>query len=229
MERLGLAVLVLGLGAMLAALVIHTLRASRQRDMKRAALFDDCRNLLQSPRVQTSSSGFPRLGGQYRGQSFDLQAVPDTLTFRKLPVLWVLVTLPVPLPLRATLDLMIRPRGIETFSNFQTLSEQVAAPSGFPADCAIRSDNASAMLPEEVLRPHLGIFTDERVKELVVSPKGLRISYLAEEANRGRYLIFRDAELGQLPFEAARLEPIMTALLALHADILSTQSDKARE
>lgn len=220
MEPLGLGILGSGLGAGVVVLATQTLRSGRARAAERGAYFDLCAGALTNPRRGQSSAGFPRLAGRQGAWEFDLQAVPDTLTFRKLPALWVLVTLPSPLPLGATLDVMIRPTGTEPFSHFHTLPEQIAVPAGFPEDCAIRTDNPDALLPEAVLRQHLGLFDDARVKELVISPKGLRISFLAEEANRGRYLIFRDAELGRTPLPAARVQPFFGALLDLHADIL---------
>ena len=45
------------------------------------------------------------------------------------------------------------------------------------------------------------LFADPLVKELVISPKGLRLVILAEEADRGRYLLFRDAEMGRMPLD----------------------------
>jgi hypothetical protein len=58
---------------------------------------------------------------------------------------------------------------------------------------------------------------EDRLKEVVLSPRGLRLTWLAEEAHRGRYLIFRDAEMGREPFELARLEPLLAVLLALRS------------
>jgi hypothetical protein len=80
--------------------------------------------------------------------SFDLQAIPDTLTFRKLPALWVLVTLPEPLPLKATLDLMARPSGNEPFTHFSTLGQSLPDPSR-PArrTVSVRSDDATLIPP----------------------------------------------------------------------------------
>ncbi len=221
MDRLGLVLLATALGIGLILLILQNLRASRARAAIRARYLDACKPLLSESRQGEGAAGFPRLCGRYRGEVVDLQAMPDTLTFRKLPALWVLVTLPTPLPLRATLDLMIRPTGVEPFSNFHTLPSQIAVPAGYPSDCAIRTDDADALPPEALLRPHLDLFDDVRVKELVVSPKGLRITFLAEEANRGRYLIFRDAEMGLTPLPPDRLRPYLEALLALRADILA--------
>ncbi len=223
MDNWGIGLLAAGLGLGLAALILQTWRAGKTRQVLRARYLAACGALLTDARLTTGAVGFPRLCGRYQGQIFDVQAVPDTLTFRKLPALWILVTLPAPLPLRATLDLMIRPTGVEPFSNFHRLAEQIAVPTGFPEDCAIRTDLAEALPPDALLRPHLAMFDDLRVKELVLSPKGLRLVFLAEEANRGRYLIFRDAEMGLLPLAPERLETHLRSLLALHSDILAQE------
>jgi hypothetical protein len=220
MAEFGVGLLAAGLGAGAAMLAVQTVRSGRSRAAERGAYFDDAARLFTRPRRGMGSAGFPRLAGLYCGAEFDLQAVPDTLTFRKLPALWVLVTLPAALPVAATLDVMIRPTGTEPFSHFHNLPDQIAAPAGFPEDCAVRSDNPDGLPPEAFLRPHLHLFDDAQVKELVVSPKGLRITFLAEEANRGRYLIFRDAELGRTPLMPARVQPHLDAMLALRADLL---------
>jgi hypothetical protein len=155
------------------------------------------------------------------GLSFDLQAVPDTLTFRKLPALWVLVTLPDPLPLHATLDLMARPSGNEPFTKFATLPQSLPTPPDLPKDIAIRSDDATLIPPAGLIARHADLFSDPRVKELVLSPKGLRIVILTEEADRGRYLIFREAEMGRTPLPPSRLEPLLDRLAAIRKDVLA--------
>ena len=53
------------------------------------------------------------------------------------------------------------------------------------------------------------------IEPLVISPKGLRLVILADEAERGRFLIFRDAEVGTAPLSAERLTPLISTLLAL--------------
>jgi hypothetical protein len=58
------------------------------------------------------------------------------------------------------------------------------------------------------------------VKELVLAPEGLRIVWLADEAERGRYLLFREAELGQEPLAPHALSPLVARLRAIRADIL---------
>ncbi len=211
----------LALAALGAWLTVRLIRESRLRAETRASFFNAVKTLFDEGETRIQPTGFPRMTGRRDGLAFDLQAVPDTLTFRKLPALWVLVTLPEPLPLEATLDLMARPSGHEPFTKFAELPQSLPTPLDLPKEVAIRSDDATRIPPPDLLSRHTDLFTDPRVKELILSPKGLRIVILAEEADRGRYLIFREAEMGRTPLSLARLEPLLDRLAAIRKDVLA--------
>lgn len=198
---------------------------SRARTRARAAYLDAVKALFDGGETRIEPTGFPRMTGRRGGLSFDIQAIPDTLTFRKLPALWVMVTLPEPLPLAATLDLMARPSGNEPFTRFTTLPQTLPTLPGLPKEVAIRTDDALRALPEALITRHADLFDDPRVKELVISPKGLRIVILAEEADRGRYLIFREAEMGRAPLSPQRIAPLLGRLGALRDDIFALPKD----
>ncbi|WP_138935474.1 hypothetical protein [Roseovarius arcticus] len=229
MDRFITGAILVGAAVLLVLLFRHLRRASAERHAQRTGYLDVCRALLGAPRMGCGGSGFARLGGHYRGVEADVQVLPDTLTFRKLPALWVLVTLPGPLPVGATMNLMIRPTGIEPFSRFHTLTHQLDSPDDFPEDCAIRTDSRAHMPPEDLVRAHLHIFDDPKVKELVISPKGVRIVFLAEEAQRSRYLIYRDAEMGATPLALDLLKPKLDQLIALRADVLDVAAIEVQE
>ncbi len=219
MGSLAMIALLITLLALLGGLAWATLHQGRQRAFARAAYFDRGKPLFSNLISGWSPTGFARLSGQIDGTTFDMQVMPDTLTYRKLPALWLMVTLPEPMPVRGAFHLMIRPRGVEPFSKFDTMEHQVAVPAGFPPDCAIRCDDLLAIPSEALLRRHLPLFDDLRMKELVISKQGLRLVWLAEEAARGRYLIFRDAEMGMEPIEAEKLCRLVDALKTLQADL----------
>ncbi len=203
---------------------LRLLRETRRRTAARAAYFDALKPLFDGGETRLQPTGFPRMTGRRGGLAFDLQASPDMLSFRKLPALWLLITLPDPLPLMATLDLMARPSGNEPFTHFatlpQSLPQSLPALTGLPLHVAIRTDDASQIPPAELIARHAGLFDDPQVKELVISPKGLRIVILGEEADRGRFLIFREAEMGMTPLRAARIAPLLDRLAALRDDVL---------
>lgn len=205
----------LATGVAVAWLAIISRRAHARRVMAREDFFSALAPLFDRMHLRMEPSGFPRMTGHRGADGFDLQALPDSLAFRKLPALWVMVTLPVSLPVRATLDIMARPGGMETFSHFSRLRQTLPTLEGLPEGTVIRTDDAAAVPPAAVLEPCIDLFADPRVKELVVAPKGLRAVILAEEADRGRYLIFRDSELGGTPLAPERVEPLIATLLAL--------------
>ncbi|HQY43817.1 MAG TPA: hypothetical protein PK450_06520 [Paracoccaceae bacterium] len=208
-------------GAVLVAFVtlayLRIAAATQRRTAARMAYFDDCAGLFTDLRRGRTDHGFARLNGRYAGQLFDLQVVPDMLTFRKLPSLWLMVTIPTPQPLGATSDFMMRPTGSELFSRFGNLPVQLATPQGFPADLAIRTDDPDQVPQGAVLEAVQSAFFSAHVKEVLLSPRGLRIVWLAEEADRSRYLIFRDAELGATRLAPEVVRPLLSHCLALSA------------
>ena len=108
----------------------RNIRDVRTRAVRRAAFLDEVQPLFSGGLKKLNLDGFPRMSGTYRELTFDIQLVPDTLNFRKLPSLWLLVSLTEPMPVRATFDLMMRPRGVEMFSKFKRASGADGCRSG---------------------------------------------------------------------------------------------------
>jgi hypothetical protein len=162
--------------------------------------------------------------GYSRGVEVQVQTVVDTLSTRKLPSLWLMVTVVDPLPLNATFDLMMRPAGPSTFSNYEQLREVVGTPAGFPEQAVVRSDNAAAMVPPDVVRRHIGPFFGRGPKELLISPKGLRMVMQLGEADRARYVVLRQAEFGEAQVQELELRNCLSLLFALREDILAWQT-----
>jgi hypothetical protein len=203
------------LALVLGRTALASVGAWRRRAAARRGWFDECCGLFTDVRVGTTEHGFARLNGIYRGRLFDLQALPDTLTYRKLPSLWLLVSIPESLAVTGTLDIMTRPTEMDVFSRFSTLPVQIATPAGFPPDTAVRTDDAGLRLSGGLTARLAATFFSPRVKELVISPRGLRLVWLAEEADRGRYLIFRDSEMGLTKLQPRILTPLLDVLCDL--------------
>lgn len=220
-----MAVLLAILGAGLTMLVLRLMAAAQARQSARAGWFDLVP--LQDRLRAVMPTGFARVSGRMGGMMLDLQAVPDTLTLRKLPALWLLVTVAEPLPLKQRIDIMTRPRGFEPFSTIETLPHQTNLPPDFPADAILRSERPLSLREAALLHRHRRLFDDPRVKELVLSPKGIRIVWLAEEASRSRYLLFREAEMGLHPLDPAVLRPLVAALGALRQDLTEGLNERA--
>ena len=202
-------------------------RAEAGRSRSRAQYFTEVHALFDRVIARHEPTGFTRVSGFAGADPFDLQALPDSLTYRKLPSLWVMISLPQPLPVAATLDIMTRPTGMEVFSRYANLPHSLNCPAFLPEGTGIRSDDAGQVIAETLIARHAALFADVRVKELLISPKGLRIVIQGDEADRGKYLLFRDAELGQQPLAPARAKAVIDTLLALKADILAAARVRA--
>ena len=206
----------------LSALFVRQLLATSARK-KRAPeiIFRDARALLEGARVEPGPTlGSYRLVGVYRDLPVQVQTVVDTLNVRKLPSLWLMVTIPEPLPLEATFNLMMRPSGPTTFSNFDDLPVTMERPPDFPEHAVLRTDDAAHVLPGHVVAPHLAPFFGTMAKELLVTPKGVRMVVQMAEAERARYGVFRQAEFGEVTLEVAMLRDILGRLIAIRAAIL---------
>lgn len=203
---------------LLAAAGLAGLLLKGARDYRRAAQALQTRRATYfaalHPRLtRAEPSGFARAALTWKGHSFDLQALPDALSMRKLPCLWLMVTLTEPQPIAAETRIMARASGLEPFSTWEHLPFEPALPPDFP-DCTLRS-SAPLPLAQASLSRLAPLFADPRVKELTLSPKGLRLVILAEEAPRNAYLIFREAELPQRPLDLSRVHDLMDRLITL--------------
>ncbi|MFT3973208.1 MAG: hypothetical protein QM699_07095 [Amaricoccus sp.] len=215
MIRWLLLLVLVGLGIALAVLLRRLWREARALRRGRAACLDTALPLLAAPRVVLDPAGFPRIAGRVGGRRIEVRAMPDALTFRKLPALWLLATLTEPQPLRGECRIVVRPSGFEPFSTFAALPAEAALPAGFPAEAVLRAEDPGLLPPASFLAGLAPLFADVRLKEVVLSPNGIRLVRLVDEAPRGRYLLFREADLGRAPVPEAALRASLGTLLAL--------------
>ena len=217
-------VVVAGLGARL----VYVFRRTQERKkVATETLFADALKIIEEPRFeQQGLHGYPRLSGRYCEFPIQIHPIVDTLAIRRLPALWLLITVQDKLPLKARFDMMMRPAGPTTFSNFDHLPDTLQHPEGFPEHSVIRTDDADEVLPASLIKPHLAPFFGPHAKELLITENGLRIVWLLAEAERARYGIFRQAEFGSPEIDQEVLRDILDRLLAIRKDILAWDKKK---
>ena len=195
----------------------------QDRKKKKAAtdaLFAQAVTVLENSAFDPQGpQAYPRLSGTYHGFPVQVLPVVDTLATRRLPALWMLVTVQDALPVSARFDMMMRPTGATTFSNFDHLPQTLKHPTGFPEQAVIRTDDAELVLPAHIIRPHLALFSGPQAKELLITENGLRLVWLLAEAERARYGIFRQAEFGEVVIDAKVLQEILDTLLAIRTTV----------
>jgi hypothetical protein len=198
-------------------------RDARLERQRRALFFDHCLDLVDSGRVTRENRGYPVMEAKYRGYDVRLEPVLDTIAWRKIPSLWLKVTVLAPNPVSGVLDLLVRPRGTEFYSPSDELDIRVAVPSGWPKDAIICTRDRATMPRLDQIAPHIHLFDDPRMKELVVTPSGTRLVYQAMQAERAYYLVLRQAR-----FAEPRLDPKIASRL-LDAAIAISRSLAAGE
>lgn len=213
--------------ALAARLVVVFNRKRRANARQLQQIFNPIQHLIENPVFEPQGPNqYSKLKGAYK--DFPIQILPlvDTLATRRLPALWLLVTVQDNLPVTAKFDLMMRPAGPTTFSNFDLLKHTLEKLPGFPDEGVVRTDDPAAVLPADVVRPHLALFSSPRAKELLLAPTGLRMVWLLSEADRARYGVLREADFGDVEIDASALTDMLDSLLALRLDILKWSKRK---
>ena len=185
-------------------------------------LFDDCMDVLKEAKLNPQGLDFPKLRGQYDGYDVLLELVADTLAVRKVPPLWLLVTIKGKSLTKGSLDLIVRPQNNEFYSPAWQWPGHLQAPDNWPAHSMIKyQDDPADVNVLDKFVPLL--FADDRTKELLVMPSVLRITYMAKQAERGEYMLMRNSIFNAIPLEKELVQRIImdaiqirTALESVH-------------
>jgi hypothetical protein len=211
-------------GAIAIALALHLawlVRASRDKAAR--ALAADAANVATviagATDISSGTAGVVTWAGTWNGQRVQIRTIVDTLATRKLPVRWLSVSITETVAVPAVFDMMMRPGSPTTFSNFDLLDHTLPPFPGFPPEAVMRTDRKGARFPLDRIAGHLEPFADGRAKELLITPKGVRIVWLLAEADRARYGVFRQAEFGDSGIDPELIAWLLTAAAALRASI----------
>jgi hypothetical protein len=197
------------------------LRASR-RD-----LLDGCLAMLDDGNIQLEHDDFPRLKGQWRGRPIDVQLIPDTMTLRRLPQLWLSTTWLAPIPVAGAFAALVRHSGYEFYGLTSQFEHRLEPPAGLPAEIIIRGRDArSQVLLDRMQAPLAAIFSDPLVKEVDVTPNGLRIIRQACEGRRGEHLLLRQAVFDGAQVSTSDLERVLSQLEELQAVTRKTTPER---
>jgi len=188
-------------GAALAGVLAwRTRRDQVQARAWRTSLFDDCGSLLGRAVVRQDRAGWPLLEGDLAGLPVTLSLIFDDAGYRKLPVLWLSATVTAPLRVTGAFDALAREQGTEFFSPANELPVRLALPPGWSGHVSLRADRAVPM-PGPLADFGTRYFAAPDAKEIVVSPRGLRLVRRVAESRRADYLVLRRAR-----FEFERID-----------------------
>lgn len=216
-----LAALALGILAYLQVTHLRSVRAER------GALFNQVSHLFDDVSIRQDGMNYPILTGRLQGFSVRLEPVVDTLGFRKLPVLWLLITYYRPLPVRAPLDILLRPHGNEFFSPNQRYEGEMTPGSGYPDHVRVVSQDPDAAPDLGLLAPFRAFLCEPDTKELLVTSNGVRVVRRLAEAEQAHYRVTRSVEMRPELTEAA-LVPVLTTLTAVGEALVAPAAGQSR-
>ncbi|WP_217573353.1 hypothetical protein [Mesorhizobium sp. GbtcB19] len=211
-------------GAIALAVVAHVAWLARaSRNKAKAALAADLASVRSvvpdAADISDGTAGVVTWAGSWNGQRVQVRTIVDTLATRKLPTRWLSVSITEPVAVPGIFDMMMRPNSATTFSNFDHLPHILPKVLGLPAEAVLRTDRKGVAFPQDLIAAHTGIFAEGRAKELLITPKGVRIVWLLAEAERARYGVFRQAAFGDAGIDPAVVERLLEAASGLREAI----------
>lgn len=215
-------------GVVLALVLLGVLAWRWHLDRKRwlrwrAGLLRSCENLLSQTSHEVDPAGWPLLHGRFEGHPATLRVLMDDVAYRKLPVLWLMVTVRAALPSATACSAMARPQGTEYWSRHEFFDVRSSTPSGWPTDVRVRGDNHHS-LPAAAVTSGREFFCGEGAKELALSARGVRLTAMAMEARRPEYLVIRSPKFESHEVRADQAARMMRWAVRLAGDLVATDA-----
>lgn len=194
-----------------AALWTKARREHREALGRRAGLLGPALEMFPSGELAIGGDGFPRLSALLPdGRNVGIEVVADTLVTRRLPQLWLKLTVSEPARRRDfSIGALARPTGAEFYSAVHELPEWIAPPPQCELPLLVRGRSvtpAAAARADAVLK---SLFADKELKEAVVTPRGVRIVRRVAEGDRGAHLLLRQV---RFPVDTVPADLIRSAL-----------------
>lgn len=184
----------------------------------RDQLFDACSSLLQKVGKSQDQAGLPILQGVYAGYKVGLSVVVDTLGWRKVPPMWLLIKVEANTPSIGTLDYIVRPTNNEFYSPSWQWDGVLTIPSAWPQHAILKYQQQAVDLT--LLEAHAPpLFADANMKELLLTPQMVRLTYLIKQAERGEYLIMRNAIYENTPIASDVVERLLKQAIAIRQQV----------
>ena len=212
------------------AFMIWVFRRDRRRfESDRTMLLNDAQDLLEDGELTREAMAYPKLRGRYRGYQAVIDAVVDNLSVRKVPSLWLRVTILAEVPFSGSCDILARAHNVEFYSPSIGFDHSLRLPGGWPDHLTIKSDDPDHMPPDKLLAPHVKVFADPRMKELLVTPRGVRLVRQGAQAERAEYMVLRQSLFGPVTIPRDLLVELLDRAIALAKDVTAPTATAMKE
>jgi hypothetical protein len=187
-----------------AALAMLARQELRNDLRQRATMLDAAASVLDDSSVTIGSDGYPRLSGTFEGGSrISLEIVPDSLVPRRLPQLWLRLTLRAPETVpRPSIGVLARPIGTEFYSRVLGLPDMITPSFATDFPLLMRGRDVTEAAIERTSGLFRTLFSDPALKEIVITPRGAGTVRRIAEGDRGAHVLYR-----QMRFPVSQVSP----------------------
>lgn len=186
---------------------------------RRELVIEPVRDAFDTAAITTDGAGIPSIDGVYRRRRIKVDLIPDNMTIRRLPQLWVSITALKPLAGKeAGVSVLVRPSGADFYSLTSSMHTAFDPPPQFPWECLVRGQSeASEATLSRIAPVASNILSDPQVKEIAITDRGARIVYQLAEGRRGQHLLLRQCDFDEARLERDLLDRLVGDLDALAA------------
>lgn len=205
-------------------------RAKKVIIESRKGIFDECIEIFSDATITQDSVNYPVLKAQHQGLNITIEPMIDHMAVRKIPALWLMVTIESPVKYSGVLDYLVRPHNHEFYSPSTHLDTRIDIPTNWPQHQALlKTDNINDIPPLDVIGRYVAReFNDTNSKELLITPKGVRIIYLLDQAARSHYMVLRQIVFENDRLEKELVEHLLSTLHELLNDLSNTHQERSK-
>ena len=185
----------------------------------RANLLNGFAKVMTVHETHFNTAGYASLKGVFNQSPLSLRVEVDNLTARKIPVMWLHIKLPNTSATNGSLDILVRPQNTEFYSPSWQWSEPVKPLAGWPEHARYMSREVPPDL-QAIDTDVQRLFADEKVKELLITPDAVRLTYLIRQADRGNYLLLRSVQFDDEPIDSDQVVALTRQLQRLQQNLI---------
>lgn len=198
----------------------------KQAMQARRSLLDNSDKVIHIKHSQVDRAGFRHVSGDFDGSGVSLKLEVDNLTARKLPVMWLHISMLRPKEREGSLDILVRPQSGDAFSPGWNWERAVTPLKSWPQHARYVTRQQTPVL-QTIDSDVRTIFADQRAKELLITPELVRLTYMVRQADRGNYLLMRSAEFDMQPIDSAEIAALTRQLSRLLMNLDGEVCDEA--
>jgi len=195
----------------------------RQVIESRANLLNGFAKVMTVDDTHFNAAGYASLKGVFNQTPLSLRVEVDNLTARKIPVMWLHIKLHNTPAIYGSLDILVRPQNTEIYSPSWQWPLPVEPLVGWPQHARYMSRDVTPDL-QAIDTDVRTIFADEKVKELLITPEAVRLTYLIRQADRGNYLLLRSVQFDDEPIDSDQVMALTRQLQRLQQNLVGGKS-----